>query len=987
MRKKILAFVMFFLAVLFVASCNGQKPEDHSSDKRYNVYLMAKDSGYKGSYEEWLDSISGREVVLEVSGDKLVWRYSNESTSEARVLIDLSTLQGEKGDKGDKGDTGAKGDKGDTGAKGDTGEKGASAYEIYKKYHPDYTGTEEDWINSLIPTIEIGPNGNWFINGVDTGKPSVVNNGGNGSQGQEGNNTVSVDFYAFNDTHGNLQDTSGKGLGIAKITTLLNELTEGKNSVLIHQGDMWQGSVESNNTHGLFGTEWLKQQGFVSMTVGNHEFDWGVDKIIENKETFNFPILGINVVDKVTREKVDYLDSSIIVERDGLKIGIIGAIGNCLSSISASNVPGIDFATGAELTNMVMAESAKLRNDGCDFIVYSLHGSPLMDNDEAYDMSLSTNHYVDLVLEGHTHTRYAEKDEGGVYHIQTEGYNKSFYKIALTYDFTSKEYTVTPTVYETDYNSPYSTYKEDENVLALFEKYKSYYDSAYRILGENDTFRSSDYLKNLCSVLYYQTGIEKWGKDYNIILGGGYTSCRGSGLYEGTVTYASISGLFPFNNDIVLCSVKGSDLKNTQFIKGSSNYYVTWSDYGNSIKANIQDDEIYYLVTDTYNSDYASNHLTVIDRLQDGGMYARDLLAKFVENGGLAGQKLEHQGTANDPYSVKDAYDYASVSTNTDAKLGFYKGYVKDLSEAIFKDGYIQNVILEDETGTYTIKAYRIYYYDGVTSKEFGFNQNNIKVGDLITFYGGANYYGNAAQFNGSNIAIKINDTVTNDGSNSDAPLTTIQYNFNSLFGFESKADFYVVGTVTYKYDENIYILSSAIDMGSDLWLPSFKRYVSENSDEASLFDEIVIKYSFETDSYSVERIIAKASGDGTVTNPGSVSDAIRLAKLYKGSHPRLAGADEPYYFVGKVKTAASGIGSGYLRNVYIEDLNDPNVSIYIYNLQKNEAMNPNFENTTDLAVGDIIVIYGTPFTYTNGTQEFTTGTYVYSINGVLTAE
>ena len=111
------------------------------------------------------------------------------------------------------------------------------------------------------------------------------------------------------------------------------------------------------------------------------------------------------------------------------------------------------------------------------------------------------------------------------------------------------------------------------------------------------------------------------------------------------------------------------------------------------------------------------------------------------------------------------------------------------------------------------------------------------------------------------------------------------------------------------------------------------------------------------------------------------------MAKLYKGSYPRLAGADKPYYFVGKVKTAASGISSGYLRNVYIEDLNDPNVSIYIYNLQKNEAMNPNFEKTTDLAVGDIIVIYGTPFTYTNGTQEFTTGTYVYSINGVLTAE
>ena len=966
MRKKIFAFVMFFLAVLFVASCNGQKPEDHSSDKRYNVYLLAKDSGYTGTYEEWLDSISGREVVLEVSDDKLVWRYSNEDKSAARVLLELSTLQGDKGD---------------------TGSKGESAYEIYKKYHPDYTGTEEDWVNSLTPTIEIGPNGNWFINGQDTGKPSVVNNGGSGSgsgSGQEEHETVSVDFYAFNDTHGNLKDTSGKGLGIAKITTLLNELTEGKNSVLIHQGDMWQGSVESNSTNGLFGTEWLKQQGFVSMTVGNHEFDWGVDKIVENRDTFEFPILGINVVDKTTREKVDYLDSSIVVERDGLKIGIIGAIGNCLSSISASNVPGIDFAKGVELTNMIKAESTKLRNDGCDFIVYSLHGSPSMDNDEAYDMSLSTDHYVDLVLEGHTHTRYAEKDEGGVYHIQTEGYNKSFYKIALTYDFTSKEYTVTPTVYETGYNSSYSSLAEDENVLALFEKYKSYFESAYGDIGENESFRNADYLKNLCSALYYQAGIEKWGKDYQIILGGGYTSCRGSGLDAGTVTYAKLSELFPFNNDVVLCSVKGSDLKNTQFITGSSNYYVTWSDYGNSIKSNIQDNEIYYLVTDTYNSDFASNHLTIIDRLEAGGTYARDLLAEFIKNGGLAGQKLDHQGTADDPFTVKDAYDYASVSTNTDAKWGYYTGCVKDLSEATFANGYIQNVILEDETGTYSIKAYRIYYFDGATSTENGFNQNNIKVGDLITFYGGANYYGQAPQFNGYNIAVKVNDTFTNDGTNVNTPLTGIQYNMNFEFGFAPQADFYILGTVVSKNQSAITIMSKNVDTKYNKY--NITRDVPEIINEVSLFDEILIKYSLEEDLCSVQQVISRLSSDGSATNPMSVSDAVKLAKLYKGTSAGNSGAPF-YYFVGKVKTAAGSISNGDLRNVTIEDLSDSNVTILIYSLSKTASKNPNFENKTDLAVGDTIVIYGAPFTYTNGTLEFSTGTYVYSINGVLTAE
>ena len=60
--------------------------------------------------------------------------------------------QGEKGDKGDTGPQGEKGDKGDTGAtgsQGDKGDEGLSAYEIFLKYHPNYKGTEEDWINDV----------------------------------------------------------------------------------------------------------------------------------------------------------------------------------------------------------------------------------------------------------------------------------------------------------------------------------------------------------------------------------------------------------------------------------------------------------------------------------------------------------------------------------------------------------------------------------------------------------------------------------------------------------------------------------------------------------------------------------------------------------------------------------------------------------------------------------------------------------------------
>ncbi len=62
-------------------------------------------------------------------------------------------IQGEKGDKGDPGAQGEQGIQGETGVQGESGapgDAGQSAYEIYLKYHPTYTGTEEEWIADYV---------------------------------------------------------------------------------------------------------------------------------------------------------------------------------------------------------------------------------------------------------------------------------------------------------------------------------------------------------------------------------------------------------------------------------------------------------------------------------------------------------------------------------------------------------------------------------------------------------------------------------------------------------------------------------------------------------------------------------------------------------------------------------------------------------------------------------------------------------------------
>lgn len=209
---------------------------------------------------------------------------------------------------------------------------------------------------------------------------------------------------------------------VDELTTYLkNAHANDQNAVLLSAGDMWQGSSESNMTNGLIMTDWMNELDFAAMTIGNHEYDWGEQYIEENEELAEFSFLAINIYDRNTNALVDYCEPSVMVEGDGLQIGIIGAIGDSYSSIAVDKCEDVYFKVGTQLTSLVKAESDRLRKAGADFIVYMLHdgygstniGSVTQVTSSQirsyYDISLS-NGYVDLVFEGHTHQGYMLKD-------------------------------------------------------------------------------------------------------------------------------------------------------------------------------------------------------------------------------------------------------------------------------------------------------------------------------------------------------------------------------------------------------------------------------------------------------------------------------------------------------------------------------------------------------------------------------------------------
>ena len=119
---------------------------------------------------------------------------------------------------------------------------------------------------------------------VDTQKPNLDVNGHKDVDTDKkcddcGISVVTTfDFYAINDLHGKFVNTANT-VGVEGLTTYLKQSAElDDNPIFLSSGDMWQGGAESNLTKGAIITSWMNAMNFASMTVGNHEYDWGEEE-------------------------------------------------------------------------------------------------------------------------------------------------------------------------------------------------------------------------------------------------------------------------------------------------------------------------------------------------------------------------------------------------------------------------------------------------------------------------------------------------------------------------------------------------------------------------------------------------------------------------------------------------------------------------------------------------------------------------------------
>ncbi len=543
------------------------------------------------------------------------------------------------------------------------------------------------------------------------------------------NGSVTIDVYAVNDLHGKFSNTETQE-GVDELSTFFKQArAENDNTILLSSGDMWQGTAESNLTKGAIITEWMNELDFACMTIGNHEYDWGEDYIESNAELAEFPFLAINIYDSTTQQRVDYCESSVMIEQNGAKIGIIGAIGNYHSSISGDYSKGFYFKTGSELTSLVKTESQRLRQQGADCIIYSIHDGYGSSYDKTqtlsnsqftyYDVALSQG-YVDLVFEAHSHRNYVLTDSKGVYHLQGGGENKGISHAEITVDTGSDSVKVNTAEYISA--DEYTHLEDDPVVETLLTKYEKEIAKAGKVVGRNDSVRESKELCQLVAQLYYETGVKEWGDKYNIVLGGGFLNVRSPyKLYADEIIYGDLQGILPFDNQLVLCSIKGSDLNDKFFKTTNSNYYIAYGDYGAEVKNNISLNKTYYVVVDTYTSTYKKNNLTEIERY-DANVFARDLVAAYIEKGGMQEETIYA--------TISEVLAVGNKLANGETTPANYCVQGKVLSVSDTKYG---NMTIQDEAGN-KLYIYGTYNqtgaicYDGMT--------NPPKQGDTVVLCG-----------------------------------------------------------------------------------------------------------------------------------------------------------------------------------------------------------------------------------------------------------
>lgn len=205
-----------------------------------------------------------------------------------------------------------------------------------------------------------------------------------------------------NDTHSQVEPKeNGQGGYARRMGLIAQERKANKNVLLVDAGDFSQGSPYFNFYRGRVEIEAMNYMGYDAGTLGNHEFDNGLDTLAMVLKLANFPIVCANY-DFTGTPLEGLVQPYTIVERSSVKIGIFGLGCKPEGIISDKNFKPAVYLEPYPVAQQ-MADT--LRAQGCEVVVCLSHmGTFGKARGEANDSAMvAQTHGIDAVIGGHTH--------------------------------------------------------------------------------------------------------------------------------------------------------------------------------------------------------------------------------------------------------------------------------------------------------------------------------------------------------------------------------------------------------------------------------------------------------------------------------------------------------------------------------------------------------------------------------------------------------
>ena len=363
---------------------------------------------------------------------------------------------------------------------------------------------------------------------------------------------VVITIFHTNDVHGRYN--SDAGMGYAMMASFVNEARKAGNVLVFDVGDTLHGTVFANVVKGESIVDVMNAMGYDAMAPGNHDFNYGYDRLKELEAIMDFPLLSSNVLLKDSGEHA--FTPYTVLEIAEKRIGVIGAENpQMVTAIHPDNIASLSFEDASYVEEAVKAVQA----EGVDAVIILAHWGC----DDAYDpnsmQALASIPGVSLVIDGHSHTSLYDivqlSDENAPIVTSTGEYLNNLGKVTLTFlpeGGLDVQAELIPNPGRFEDHGLIGIIDEAETAQSA-ELDKVLGETTVELMGERPVVRTSESnWGNLATDIF----IQATGADVALMNGGNIRATTPAG----PITARDVNTVFPFGNLVVMMEISGQAL-------------------------------------------------------------------------------------------------------------------------------------------------------------------------------------------------------------------------------------------------------------------------------------------------------------------------------------------------------------------------------------------------------------------------------------------